>query len=413
MAKGAQSDNAKTGKEKILVLGAGLDQCFMLKCAREIGVETLAVDSNPKAPGFAISDSFAIVSNRDVAAILDYLKDAGEVVHGVATMGSDIPHIVTAVADQLGLPTIPKMAAEIAVDKFRMKECFSKAGILVPDYSLIDSVDSLRPLLERWQRVVVKPLGQAGSKGVSMIDRVEDAGFALEQAQKFSEDGCVMAERYLPGDQISSESLIVDGAAHTPGLADRNYAELGRFLPQIMENGGWVPSLFASRVDEINDLIGTCARALGIENGVIKGDLVRTDEGRFAVIEVAARLSGGDFCESLVPLGTGVNYVNQVIRQALGHPVDLDALVPTRADCVANRYFFPGPGRLVRVEGVDEIKAKPWIRKFELWYEPGDVIPRIAGHGQRGGVFIVGGRNRVELAQYIEEVYETIEFEVA
>ncbi len=407
------ASSSENEKQRLLVLGAGLDQCFMLKCARNLGVETLAVDSNPRAPGFSISDSFAIVSNRDTQGILDYLKDSGEKIHGVSTMGSDIPQVVSAVAHQLGLPAIPIAAAEIAVDKFRMKECFSRAGILVPDYVLVDTVSALLPRLEQWRRVVVKPLSQAGSKGVSLITCAEEAAPAFEQAREYADDGWVLAERYLPGDQISSESLIVDGVVHTPGLADRNYDELERFLPQIMENGGWVPSRYASYAGEIDRVIGDCARALGIDNGVIKGDLVRTEDGRFAVIEVAARLSGGDFCESLVPLGTGVNYVNEVIRQALGQPVDLAALEPTHSDCVANRYFFPSPGRLVRVEGLDEIKAKPWIRKLEVWYQPGDIVARIAGHGQRGGVFIVQGGDRDELARYIEEVYETIEFEIA
>lgn len=406
------SSGLEMDKRRLLVLGAGLDQCFMLKCAGELGIETLAVDSNPNAPGFALADSFAVVSNRDVPAILDFLKDAGEEVHGVSTMGSDIPHVVAAVAHQLGLPTIPMLAAETAVDKFRMKECFSRAGILVPEYSLVDSVTALAPLLEKWQRMVVKPLSQAGSKGVSLVSCVEDAAAAFDQALEYSDDGSVMAERYLPGDQISSESLIVDGKVYTPGLADRNYDELERFLPQIMENGGWVPSKYESSADEIDRVIGACAQALGVVNGVIKGDLVRTSDGELAVIEVAARLSGGDFCESLVPLGTGVNYVKEVIRQAIGQPVDLSGLESTCSHCVANRYFFPEPGRLVRVDGLDEIKARPWIRKLEIWYQPGDVIPRIAGHGQRGGVFIVQGDDRDELTRYMEEVYETIEFVV-
>lgn len=404
------SIDRKAKKRRLLVLGAGLDQCFMLRSADALGIETFAVDANPDAPGFALADAFAVISNRDVPAILEHLRRSNIAIDGVSTMGSDIPHIVADLASRLGLPSISMSAAQIAVDKFRMKECFSAADILVPDYVLLDSARQIAPLLAKWQRVVLKPLRQAGSKGVSLVSSIEEARTAFERAMAYSEDATIMAERYLPGDQISSESLIVDRKVYTPGLADRNYDELERFLPQILENGGWVPSKYQASIGEIDDLIGRCAHAMGIENGVIKGDLVSTQDGRIAVIEVAARLSGGDFSESLVPLGTGVDYVKQVIRQAVGLGVDLDALRPTCSTVVANRYFFPPPGRLTSIEGVDEIKAKPWIRKLELWYQPGQVIPPISRHGQRGGVFIVQGKEKQQLSRYIAEVYETVEF---
>ncbi len=399
-------------RKRLLVLGAGLDQCFMLRCARELGFETFAVDANPNAPGFGLADAFAVVSNRDVPAILQSVREAGLRIDGVSTMGSDIPHVVAAIATALGLPTIALSAAETSVDKFRMKECFRRAGILVPDYRLVDSSNAVRAALTQWGRVVVKPLDQAGSKGVCLISSPAEAERAYAQASAFSTDGVALVERYIAGDQISSESLIIDGRVHTPGLADRNYDDLDRHLPQILENGGWVPSRYVDSIDEIDRVIGACALALGIENGVIKGDLVRDADGRFSVIEVAARLSGGDFCESLVPLGTGVNYVKEVIRQAVGLAVDLDALIPTASNCVANRYFFPPAGELVRIDGVDEIKSKSWIRKLELWVQPGNTLSAIAGHGQRAGVFIVQGKEKQELSRYIAEVYETIDFVV-
>ena len=40
-----------------------------------------------------------------------------------------------------------------------------------------------------------------------------------------------MAERFLDGPQVSTESLVIDGVAHTVGLADRNYEHLERFAP--------------------------------------------------------------------------------------------------------------------------------------------------------------------------------------
>ena len=130
------------------------------------------------------------------------------------------------------------------------------------------------------------------------------------------------------------------------------------------------------------------------------------------MIEMAARLSGGDFCESLVPLGTGINYVETAIRIAIGEQPDLARLVPTRNRCVANRYFFADPGRLVRIEGVDAIRGEPWLVKIVLRYGVGDVIPPTTSHAERAGVFVVVGDDRAEVQARIDRVYQAVRFVV-
>lgn len=400
--------------KRLLVLGAGLDQCFMLKTARELGVATVALDMDPNAPGFEIADDSAVISNRDVPAIFDFLdrycKD--KPIDGVSTMGSDIPHIVAEVAHFLGTPSIAMESAKMTVDKYAMKQCFRAHKINVPAYELIHSEQALHECFARWGRVVIKPLSQAGSKGVFLISEKEQISPCYVASDRFSEGKGLLVEQYVPGPQLSTESLIVDGEVITPGFADRNYEHLEKFLPQIMENGGWVPSLFEDRRADADIVIQACADALGIKNGVIKGDLVLTEEGDIAVIEVAARLSGGDFCESLVPLASGVNYVAQVIRQSLGLPVQRDKLIPTTNYVVANRYFFPPAGLLVSVEGVELARQECGFHKFELWHSPGETLPEINAHGCRGGVFVVSGESREEVQALIDKVYHTVIFNV-
>jgi biotin carboxylase len=163
------------------------------------------------------------------------------------------------------------------------------------------------------------------------------------------------------------------------------------------------------------------ARALGIERGVAKGDLVWTPDGP-KVIEIAARLSGGDFCESLVPLSTaldaalpegGVNYVRAAIQIALGAEPRWDELaLPVRRH-VANRYFFPPPGRLAAIEGVGAVRAQPWVRKLELCYQPGEIVPPPTSHATRAGVFVVVADDAAELARRIDWVYRTLRVVVA
>src|SRR5258708_790235 len=133
-----------------------------------------------------------------------------------------------------------------------------------------------------------------------------------------------MVEEFHAGQQISTESILLEGVAYTPGLADRNYEFLDRFAPHIIENGGDLPTrLSAEEQQSIRDLIQQAAASMGVRNGVVKGDVV-FHVGKPFIIELATRLSGGYFCTHEIPLSTGVDFVGGAIRLALGERVSPD-----------------------------------------------------------------------------------------
>ena len=130
------------------------------------------------------------------------------------------------------------------------------------------------------------------------------------------------------------------------------------------------------------------------------------------LIEMAGRLSGGDFSESLIPLGCGVNYVEVALQIALGAPVDWSLLEPRFERSVINRYFFLPAGRLEEIDGADEVAGWPEVTKFELFVKPGDQLPEIISHGQRSGVFIIVSASR-EMSEALEEkLYRRVRFKI-
>ena len=46
--------------KKILIIGAGFLQSFVIQKAKSMGYETLAVDGNPDAIGFRYADKYAV-----------------------------------------------------------------------------------------------------------------------------------------------------------------------------------------------------------------------------------------------------------------------------------------------------------------------------------------------------------------
>ena len=384
----------------------------MMKTAQAMGLRVLTVDMNPKSKGFQVADDYAVISTRDVPALREFLDAYQRRRHrvvGVTTMGSEIPDVVATLARHLGTPSISLESARLATNKYEMKVRFREEGIPIPWFKEIHTVTELKQAVsEQGYPLVIKPIDRSGSRGVFWLDEGCDLDGLSARSREFSNSGRLQVERFLEGLQISTETIMYRGQGVTPGFADRNYDLLERFRPQIMENGGWMPSILSeAERKQVEDLVVCASLALGVTDGVTKGDVVMTEEGP-KMIEMAARLSGGDFCESLVPLSVGVNYVEAAIKIAIGEEPDLEALKPSFQQHVVNRYFFPEPGRLVRIEGVQDILKQGWIKKLEFWYEPGDVVPPPLSHAHRFGVFVAVGRTRQEVDGRADWVYRTI-----
>ncbi|WP_299807249.1 ATP-grasp domain-containing protein [uncultured Shewanella sp.] len=396
----------------VLLLGGSRDQLFLIKTANKMGLHTVVVDANPESPGFAIADDYAVVSTMDLVALKAFVDDYQErhrKIDAVCVMGSDISQYVAQLAEHIQVPHIPIEAAMVTTNKLKMKQCFEHHGIAIPWFCLLESAEHLADIAaKRGLPLIIKPLDRSGARGVFLLTQDSDLSALYDKAKSESFAGEVMVEEYLAGPQISTETIMYRGQAYTPGYVDRNYEMLSRFAPNIIENGGWQPSLIqGEKRAKVEALIEQAALALGLTDGVIKGDIVYTDVGP-KIIEVATRLSGGDFSESLVPLGLGINYVEAALKIALGEPPELEKLTPIIDQAVANRYFFPKPGKVTSISGIETIQAEDFVKKLEIWYQVGDVVPETTSHASRFGVFIVTADNRQQLEQRVNWVYDTL-----
>ena len=278
-------------------------------------------------------------------------------------------------AERLRIPGLPVHVAELACDKLAMKKCFLSAGVAVPWFAEVSTPQELQRIaIERGRNLVIKPVDSRGSRGVQRVAQVEDLSQAFALARSHSPSERVMAEQYLDGPQVSTESIVIDGVCHTPGFSDRNYEYLEKYAPFFVENGGDLPSQLPAGIqDKVKDLVGRAASAMGITNGTVKGDIV-IHKGEPYMIELAARLSGGFFCTREIPLNTGVDFIGAAIRQALGEAVTADELCPKAQNAVVQRYAFPQAGTVVSVEGADAARAVPGIAEVVVTARQGDVI---------------------------------------
>ena len=399
----------------LLIVSGGAEALPGIRLAKRMGLHVVVSDGSPKAPGLAEADDRLIASTYDVAATVDAAREYSRVVRpldGVVCVAADVPVTVASVAEALHLPGIPVESARLAADKIAMKNRFVERGIAVPWFVEIGGASELRAAVaDRGLPLVIKPVDSRGARGVLLLVAGVDLDWAFGHAREWSPTGRVMVEEYLPGPQISTESLLLDGVGHTPGFCDRNYEYLDRFSPWIIENGGHQPSVLSDEDQEaVADLAVRAGLALGIRTGIVKGDMVLTPNGP-KVIEVAARLSGGWFSTDQIPLATGVDLVGAAIRVSLGDAVAPEDLAPAYHHGVAIRYFFPHPGRVIAITGADRYRDASWVHRMGFAVGLGDVVEAPTNHTRRAGFVITSGATRDEAVARAVEVVNAVQIE--
>jgi biotin carboxylase len=382
----------------LLIVSGGIEAAGAARRAKEMGLTVVVSDIDAQAPGFAFADSCLIADvygPLETAAAADRYSRKIRKIDGVLCVAADAPVTAATVAQRLRLPGLPVHVAELACDKLAMKKCFRSAGVAVPWFAEVSTPQELQRIaVERGLDLVIKPVDSRGSRGVQRVAKVEDFAQAFLLARSYSPTERVMVEQYLPGPQVSTESLIVNGRCYTPGFSDRNYEFLERYAPFFIENGGDLPSqLPAETQDKVRALVARAAAAMGVTDGTVKGDIV-VHEGEPYVIELAARLSGGFFCTREIPLNTGVDFIGAAIKVALGESVSEDEMTPTHSVPVVQRYAFPNPGTVTAILGAEEARHMPGIAELVITARLGDVIPPAGDKRPSGAMVLATGANR-------------------
>jgi len=323
--------------KRLWIIGAGEEAVEGIRHAKGLGHYIIASDANPRAPGFKFADESFTISIYDVETHRRTLSEI-PIIDGVLCMCCDAPRTQARMAQVAGLPGISPWAAYLSVNKIDQKIKLQEAGIPVPEFRVINMPSDLSLLR---LPVVIKPVDSRGSRGVSLVRDKADLIKAYHWAKSFNNTGReVLAEEFLQGPQVSTESVITPDWAVTPGFSDRNY-DFAATAPYIVENGGTQPSVLSRKdQDALCELAEEAARVLGFVNWTAKGDLVLTEDGP-KVIEMAGRLSGGHFATSQIPQSTGVDLVGIAVKLALGEPVTKQEATPKYHKHVAIRYQMP------------------------------------------------------------------------
>lgn len=401
--------NAEKSKTVVMLGGSRL-QVPAIKAARKLGFRVVCADYDPNAVGFAVADASSLTSTLDVDAVETLARDKGA--DFVVTSTSDAPVRVAAlVSERLGLPTgISSADAVCATQKDAMRTRLAAHDVPMPEFEICNTADEFTHALERFgYNCIAKPADSAASRGVRLItpdDRFTSAGELFELFRSFSRKGTVMVEERITGREVSVEGMTVDGETTILTITDKLTTE----PPFFVELGHSEPSRLSIEAQEaIREVATKTVKAIGIVTGPSHTEIMLTEDGP-KVIEMAARL-GGDFITSkLVPLSTGVDFVEGTVAAALGLPYDFE---PKRRGGSAIRFITADrAGTIASINVPDELSGADGVEEIELYLKPGDSIETPHSSNDRIGHVVCSGADANEAATRAERALGEIEVEI-
>lgn len=391
-----------------MVLAAGLLQIDVIEKAKSMGYYVLAVDGNPKAPGFNVADKAICADIVNEETMLKIARD--EHVDGVIHPCSEVSMAVMGrINDELGLSGISREQAICATNKHLMRKAFEKGNAPSPKSILAqDAEDAWSRLQNEFDTdAILKPSRNSGSRGIAKVSRNMDKGDfirAYDEALSESRDHSVLIEQFIEGPEFSIEMIVWRGDIHVLTVTDKKTTG----APHFVELGHNQPSCFsATDVETLKAAAVAGVRALGVNNCACHAE-AKLMNGKAYLMEVGARL-GGDFISTeLTHLSTGIDMVAAAIDVALGVEPDLSAKEEPKGVCI--RYFCPKPGKLVSILNT-EVLNNPHVYLWEIYPKEGDVIPAVTSSLCRSGHVIVTEKTPQKAIELAERLIESVKFE--
>jgi biotin carboxylase len=399
----------------VLFVGAGRHQRRAIEQARARSLRVAAVDRNADAPGLTSADVAEVVDFSDVGAVVEVGRRIG--VDGVLTISADraVP-VVAAVAEELGLPGIGTQTAHLLTHKRAMRDALGAAGLPQPPYASLRSTADVDAALERVTfPAVLKPVDSGGQRAVFRIESRQELERDLAEAIAESPTDEALLEEFVDGIELNGIVIARLGEPALITLSDRLRP------PGIGFGVGWIhvypPSIPPEQLRLAGQVAVESVRALGLADAIAFPQLIASPDGSVAVVEVAARIPGGQMAD-LVRHAVGVDLVEVALLQALGEYVPDDRALPRFAQPLAIRFFTaePGPlqtGRVTRIGELDAVLASEGVVQADTYLQVGETIRPVRRDGDRRGYVIAIADTSEEALRRAETASKRLHVEVA
>ncbi|AMX83170.1 hypothetical protein GS3922_05440 [Geobacillus subterraneus] len=310
------------------------------------------------------------------------------------------------IQDMLQIKGNPIDPVLLTKDKVRMREHLVKHGLKSVPFKAITKVEDVVEFINRVGfPIILKPVYGTGSRQIHKITDLDQIQEALSSIQKEYDSNVVLAEKFMDGVEVSVESFTWDGKHTIIAVTDK----MTTGSPYFVETGHCIPSSLPEKtILEIKYLTIEFLKSINHWMGPSHTEIIITDDGPY-IIESHTR-AGGDFIYDLVEMVYGVDMFT-LLFEGLAGKIPKVKLKEDRG-AAAIQYFNFAPGKITKIEGIEEVRKSPGIKKCQIDLEVGAEIKPFTNSSERYGYIIAEGRTKKEVLENIEAALGKLSIEV-
>jgi D-alanine-D-alanine ligase len=204
------------------------------------------------------------------------------------------------------------LGSALSMDKLKTKQIWKNLGLATADFEVLSIRSDWQAVIGRLGPVVVKPVNEGSSIGMSIATDAAELEEAFQLASKF--DSSILAEQFIDGDEYTV-AILQQLALPAIGLkTDRAFYDFdAKYIATDTEYICPV-GLSADLLNKLNTLSVSAFNSLGCE-GWGRVDVIRNRQGEFLLLEVNTVPGMTD--HSLVPMAArqaGISFEDLLLQ---------------------------------------------------------------------------------------------------
>jgi biotin carboxylase len=391
----------------LVAVCAGRWQMHGISAAMKAGLNVLAVDGDPGAPGLAIATKGAVADVRNPDAVIAAVEGSGIEPDGAVAFAAEAGMVAAAaLRARFSLPGPGPDVVAGLTNKLIQRRAWDKAGLPNPRWKsgasaqdLLDAVDEIG------LPAIVKPCDSAGSRGVSRVDPGDLLPPVVDRALKASPSNCAIVESVLSGTEHTIESFSINGTCHVLAVTSKR---------KVPDSKGTVAFELATvdypppLMKRIADVTAAALEALGYGTGPAHTEMMIDDRGQIGLVETAGRGGGFTVFDLLVPMASGYDIARATALVAVGEPAPP---IVVRANAVCLRFIPSRPGRVTAIRGFDQANELSGVIATPM-VSPGHVATSASTDADRLGYILAQSPSRTAALALADRAEDLIRFEI-
>lgn len=395
----------------VLSIGAGKEQSYSIKTAKDLGYKVVAVDGNENAFSRELVDVFYNIDLKEEDKILEIAKE-----HKIEyILPAPIGRFLTTIGyinEELKLPGINKKVASLLVDKKRFNEFLGMNKFNLPKQLIVKDLRNNISLIENFinehKDIVLKPQFGSGSRGVYVLNQYNFKIHCQEHIKELLLNENSLLEECIKGQEFGVDIAIIHGeiklfTIRKKELTDFPYRQETAI---ILDN-----QLFMDYKDIIYPVVNKLIDCLNIDNTFMNLDIIVTAEKIPYIIEASCRPSGIYITEKLIPYYLGFEPIKEFIKEITLNNTSAWNVIPTNSVAI---YFWDLPeGRVKEIKKISHFLSEKKLLEMENNLKDGLHI-KLAKNGKElleRGYFIVKGMSQKQLNETKNLIMSSIKIE--